>query len=49
MGARHILGGVYAIDAWVARDQDQYTLSDELLQRLDDSISEFVKAIKPKS
>lgn len=49
MGARHILGGVYAIDAWVVRDQNQYTLSDELLQRLDDSISEFVKAIKPKS
>ncbi|MDQ0160970.1 NADPH-dependent FMN reductase [Aeribacillus alveayuensis] len=50
MGGRYILGGVYAVDAWVTRkENEQYSLSEELVQRLDAAVEEFANAINPKS
>ncbi|MGR6116092.1 NADPH-dependent FMN reductase [Aeribacillus composti] len=46
MGGRYILGGVYAVDAWVTREEnEQYSLSEELVQRLDAAVEEFANAL----
>lgn len=43
MGARHILGGVYAVDAQVARtEQGGFDMDEVLVQRLDAALDELV-------
>ena len=47
LGARHILGVVYAIDKQIAVNDDRsVTLEEEIDQRLKQSIEELIKAIK---
>ena len=46
LGARNILGGVYAVDQWVERLEDgQHGLSPELLLRLDASAAQLVEEL----
>ncbi|MED4917482.1 MULTISPECIES: NADPH-dependent FMN reductase [Geobacillus] len=46
LGARYVLGGVYAVDQWVTRLPDGgYTLPEELTNRLDENLSEFSSVI----
>ncbi|MED3666627.1 NADPH-dependent FMN reductase [Geobacillus kaustophilus] len=47
LGARYLLGGVYAVDQWVKRlHEGGYSLPEELTRRLDESISELGSAIR---
>ncbi|MGG4220973.1 NADPH-dependent FMN reductase [Paenibacillus jamilae] len=47
LGARHILGGVYAVDQWVERLPDgAYGLSEELVVRLERSVKELNELLK---
>lgn len=47
LGGTHILGGVYAVDGWVNRlEDDGYALSDELVVRLDDALLQLYNAVK---
>ncbi|GIO86930.1 FMN reductase (NADPH) [Paenibacillus faecis] len=44
LGARHILGGVYTVDSQVARtEQGGFEIAEELKERLEDNIKEFVE------
>lgn len=46
LGARHILGGVYAVDKQIQRQQDgSIQLDEEIEQRLQHSLNDFVKAV----
>lgn len=46
LGARHILGGVFAVDTWVTKSgQDRYELTGELRQRLDDSAAQLLQEL----
>lgn len=46
LGGHHLLGGVYAVDSWVVRkEQDDFDLSEELAQRLDQAIQELAEEI----
>lgn len=46
LGARHILGGVYAVDKQIQRQQDgSIQLDEEIEQRLQHSLDDFVKAV----
>lgn len=46
LGARHILGGVYAVDKQIERQQDgSIQLDEEIEQRLQHSLNDFVKAV----
>jgi FMN reductase len=47
LGAQHLLGGVYAVDNWVTRnEQGGYDLSVELAVRLEQAIKELVEEIQ---
>lgn len=47
LGATNILSGVYAIDQWVERiDGGGFKLSDELTERLDNTISQLNEELK---
>jgi len=47
LGARHILGVVYAIDKQIVVNEDRtVTLEEEIDQRLKESIEELLTAIK---
>lgn len=47
LGARHVLGGVFAVDQWVSRTADGgFELSAELVDRLTASIGELVEALQ---
>lgn len=47
LGARYLLGGVYAVDQWVTRlPEGGYSLPEELTRRLDESLSEFGSALR---
>lgn len=47
LGARHILGGVYAVDAYIARtDQGGFEINEELTTRLEDNIAELAEETK---
>lgn len=47
LGARHILGGVYAVDSQVARtEQGGFVVAEELQARLQDNIQELVRETK---
>lgn len=44
IGARHILGGVYAVDAQVARTEDGgFDIADVLSDRLDSAVEELIE------
>jgi FMN reductase len=44
LGARHVLGGVFAVDSWVTKtDQGGYELAEELKSRLEDSVAELIR------
>ncbi|ASS98096.1 MULTISPECIES: NADPH-dependent FMN reductase [Geobacillus] len=46
LGARYLLGGVYAVDQWVTRlPEGGYSLPEELKRRLDESLSELGSAL----
>ncbi|MFC7750848.1 NADPH-dependent FMN reductase [Paenibacillus thermoaerophilus] len=46
LGARHVLGGVFAVDGWVTKsDQGGYELTEELKARLEDSVAELIREI----
>ncbi|MFB2879160.1 NADPH-dependent FMN reductase [Floridanema aerugineum] len=46
LGGRHILGGVYAVDKQIQRQQDgSIQLDEEIAQRLQHSLDDFVKAV----
>ena len=46
LGGRHILGGVYAVDKQIQRQQDgSIQLDEEIEQRLQHSLDDFVKAV----
>lgn len=43
LGARHILGGVYAVDSYISRTEDGgFDVNEELVSRLNDNIGELV-------
>lgn len=47
LGARHILGGVYAVDSWVTRDEHgAFHLTDELSQRLESAVRELIQILE---
>ncbi|HIK03899.1 MAG TPA: NADPH-dependent FMN reductase [Trichormus sp. M33_DOE_039] len=47
LGARHVLATVYAIDKQIQRQaDDSVQLDEEIAQRLQDVLKEFVKAVK---
>lgn len=47
LGARHVLGGVFAVDSWVAKtDQGGYDLSEELKARLDAAVDELIRELE---
>ncbi|CAM3108456.1 NADPH-dependent FMN reductase [Paenibacillus sediminis] len=49
LGARHILGGVYAVDAQVARtEQGGFELADDIQDRLKDAAEEFIRELDYK-
>lgn len=44
LGARHVLGGVFAVDSWVAKtEQGGYELEEELKSRLENSVAELIR------
>lgn len=46
LGGQHILGGVYAVDKQIQRQQDgSIQLDEEIEQRLQHSLDDFVKAV----
>ncbi|BDG32731.1 NADPH-dependent FMN reductase [Parageobacillus thermoglucosidasius] len=50
LGSRHILGGVYAVDTWIIRnEQEGYHLSEDLIHRLDEAVTEFAEEIKRRT
>lgn len=50
LGGRYILGGVYAVDTWITRnEQEGYSLSEDLLHRLDEAVAEFIDLINRKN
>lgn len=50
LGARHILGGVYAVDSQVVRaDQGTVEIAEELKLRLDNALSEFTEETELKA
>lgn len=50
LGSRHILGGVYAVDTWITRnEQEGYHLSEDLIHRLDEAVTEFAEEIKRRT
>lgn len=50
LGARHILATIYAVDKQIQRQaDDSIQLDEELEQRLQDVLKEFVKAVKPSA
>jgi FMN reductase len=50
LGGRYILGGVYAVDTWITRnEQEGYSLSEDLLHRLDEAVAEFADLINRRN
>jgi FMN reductase len=50
LGGRYILGGVYAVDTWITRnEQEGYSLSEDLLYRLDEAVAEFADLINRRN
>lgn len=50
LGSRYILGGVYAVDTWITRnEQEGYSLSEELIHRLDEAAAEFADLLQRKN
>ncbi|MBY9080004.1 NADPH-dependent FMN reductase [Paenibacillus sp. HN-1] len=50
LGARHILGGVYAVDSQVVRtDQGTVEIAEELKLRLDNALGEFTEETELKA
>ncbi|QPA31160.1 NADPH-dependent FMN reductase [Thermaerobacillus caldiproteolyticus] len=50
LGSRHILGGVYAVDTWITRNEQKgYNLSEDLIHRLDKASTEFAEEIKRRT
>ncbi|BDG45139.1 FMN reductase (NADPH) [Parageobacillus caldoxylosilyticus] len=50
LGGRYILGGVYAVDTWINRnEQEGYSLSEDLLHRLDEAVAELADLINRKN
>jgi len=44
LGARHILGGVFAVDSWVTKtEQGGYELTEELKSRLEDAMADLIR------
>ncbi|MGG1600794.1 MULTISPECIES: NADPH-dependent FMN reductase [Paenibacillus] len=44
LGARHVLGGVFAVDSWVTKtEQGGYELEEELKSRLENSVAELIR------
>ncbi|MNJ38984.1 FMN reductase (NADPH) [compost metagenome] len=49
LGARHILGGVYAVDAYIARtEQGGFEISEELITRLEENVAELAEETKQR-
>ena len=50
LGARLIIGGVYAVDTWITRNGNNgYHLSEELIRRLDEAVAELLEEIELRS
>jgi FMN reductase len=50
LGARHILGGVFAVDTWITRnEQGGYNLTKDLIDRLDEATTEFTEEINRRT
>jgi FMN reductase len=50
LGARYIIGGVYAVDTWITRNgKESYHLTKELIHRLDEAAAELIEEIEMRS
>ncbi len=50
LGARHLLGGVYAVDKQIQRQEDgSIQIEEEIYQRLKHSLHDLVEAVQAHS